>query len=251
MRYVLTSLTLLVFAHLALTNGTTATSLQSTRECPTITMETPAQVICPGAEVTFTASVEGVAQNTRQSFKWTVTTGRIISGQGTPTIKVSTLEASPEASYQGIGATVEIGGIDTGCSNVAACAVQMSPFCPDRKVDEFGDLSFDEEKARLESLITRLQSDPDTFGLIRAHSSSCARMSEAEARLERIRDYLVNLRGLDRIVTKDGGCQAGDRDELMIELWVMPTKAPPIPPPIINLKEARNNHDPAVKPAGP
>ncbi|HEV2911839.1 MAG TPA: hypothetical protein VGX92_00865 [Pyrinomonadaceae bacterium] len=251
MRPLLLSLLLLILAHLALATGAATQPQTTPEECPTITIETPAQVICPGAEVTFRARIEGVALNTRQTYKWTVSTGRIISGQGTPEIKVETLSASPDSVYKGIGATVDIGGITQGCSNTASYGVKVDAFCPERKLDEFGELSFDEEKARLESFITRLVNDPDTMGLIRAHSGSCARMVEAEARLERIRDYLVNLRGLDRIVTKDDGCQEGAQAELMIELWLMPTKAPPVPPPVIDLKEAQNNNDPTAKPASP
>jgi TolA-binding protein len=201
--------------------------------------------------VTFRASVEGGEPNTKRTFNWTVSTGKIISGQGTPAIKVATPGASSGADYEGITATVEVGNLTASCSATASYAVQIKVFCPDRKFDEFGDLSFDEEKARLESFISRLQGDPDALGLMKAYAGKCARVGEAEARLERMRDYLVNLRGLDRIVTKNEGCQEEDQAEVRIELWVMPTKAPALPTPAINLKEAQNDPAPEGKPAAP
>ncbi|HYY56871.1 MAG TPA: hypothetical protein VE842_06020 [Pyrinomonadaceae bacterium] len=250
MRQVLSSLSLLVFGCIALATNPIS-SRSSAPECLTITIDTPSQIICPAAAVTFTASVEGDEPNAKRTFNWTVSTGKIISGQGTSTITVATAGASGDADYQGIRASVEVGGLTASCSTTASCTVQLKAFCPDRKFDEFGDLSFDEEKARLESYISRLQSDQDTLGLIKAYAGRCARVDEADTRLERMRDYLVNLRGLDRIVTKNEGCQEEDQAEVRIELWVMPTKAPPAPIPNINLREAQNSPAPASKPNSP
>jgi hypothetical protein len=242
---------LLVFACIALATNPIPSRSSAAPECPTIKIDTPSQIICPAAEVTFTASVEGGESNAKRTFNWTVSAGKIISGQGTPTIAVATAGASGDADDQGIRASVEVGGLTASCSTTASYTVQLRAFCPDRKFDEFGALSFDEEKARLESYISRLLSDPETLGLIKAHAGKCARVDEADTRLERIRDYLVNLRGLDRIVTKNEGCQEEDQAEVRIELWVMPTKAPPAPTPNINLKEAQNSPAPEVKPTAP
>jgi hypothetical protein len=223
MRRVLISLSFIICAHLVLATGTTSHPLQT--ECPTITLETPSDIICPLARVTFTASVSGDKPNSQRKFHWTVSSGKIISGQGTAKITLATADEY-DHSADDFTATVEVVGLNASCSNTASHAVKAGAFCPERKFDEYGDLSFDEEKVRLESFINRLQRDTDTFGLIVFYAAQHGRVGEAEARAERARNYLVNLRGIeaDRVITKDGG---GSRESLTVELWVMPTMLPP------------------------
>jgi hypothetical protein len=220
MRRLFTCLSLIVCAHLLAATGTTSHALST--ECPTITIETPSSTVCPTSKVTFTASVSGGGSNAQPKFHWTVSSGKIISGQGTPTITVSTVDEYGHGDDNGLAATVEVVGQGANCSNTASYGVRISAFCPERKFDEYGDLSFDEEKVRLENFIDRLQQDKDTLGLIVFHAQVNGRGDEAEARAERARNYIVNLRGIDRVATKDGG----GREALTVELWVMPTKAP-------------------------
>jgi hypothetical protein len=90
------------------------------------------------------------------------------------------------------------------------------------KFDEYGNIKFNDEKARLDNYAIQLQNDPTSQGYIIAYGS-CA--GEAEARAQRAKDYLVNTRGIDagRLVTVDGGC----RSDLAVELWIVPTGATP------------------------
>jgi hypothetical protein len=219
MRRVLTCCSLIVFAHLV--PATITTSHPPSTECPTITIETPSSTICPHAKATFTAGIVGGDSNSQRRFHWTVSSGKIISGQGTQTITVATVDDYGRGE-DSTTATVEVVGLGASCSSTASYTVRADAFCQERKFDEYGDMSFEEEKVRLESFINRLQSDGDTLGLIVFYAGEHQRAGEAEARAERARDYLVNLRGMDRIATKDGG----SRESLTVELWVMPTKLP-------------------------
>jgi hypothetical protein len=90
------------------------------------------------------------------------------------------------------------------------------------KFDEYGNIKFNDEKARLDNYAIQLQNQPGAQGYILAYGS-CA--GEAEARAQRAKDYLVNTRGIDagRLVTVDGGC----RSDLSVELWIVPTGATP------------------------
>jgi len=90
------------------------------------------------------------------------------------------------------------------------------------KFDEYGNIRFNDEKARLDNYAIQLQNAPTDQGYIVAYGS-CA--GEAQARADRAKDYLVNTRGIDagRIVTIDGGCRA----DLAVELWIVPTGATP------------------------
>ena len=118
-------------------------------------------------------------------------------------------------------ATLELGGLDPSCSRTASCttSVRQPPATP-TKYDEYGNIRFNDEKARLDNYAIQLQNAPDSTGTILAYGT-CA--GEAQARADRAKDYLVNTRGIDagRLTTVDGGCKA----DLSVELWLVPRGA--------------------------
>lgn len=116
-------------------------------------------VACPDSitpdPVNFVVRVTGDDPSNKLTFKWTVSAGKIISGQGTSSISVE------PTGFEGktITATVEVGGIPEGCGNLASCATPT--VCPPpptaRKFDEYGDLSWAEERARLDKFAEHLE----------------------------------------------------------------------------------------------
>jgi len=181
--------------------------------CPTVNVSCPDQAQ-PGP-VTFTANVSGGSGN--QTYNWSVSAGTISSGQGTSSITVN------GSAGQSITATVELGGLDPSCGRTASCTVQF-PVAPNpsRKFDEYGNIRFNDEKARLDNYAVQLQNEPGAQGYIIGYGS-CG--SEGQERANRAKDYLVNTRGIDagRIVVVDGGCMP----ELKVELWITPSGATP------------------------
>ena len=118
-------------------------------------------------------------------------------------------------------ATVSVGGADPSCSTTASCTTNVRPPKPVAvKFDEYGNIKFNDEKARLDNYAIQLQNQPGSQGVIIAYGS-CE--GEAQARADRAKDYLVNTRGIEagRITTIDGGC----RSDLTVQLWVVPTGA--------------------------
>jgi hypothetical protein len=89
------------------------------------------------------------------------------------------------------------------------------------KVDEYGNIKFNDEKARLDAFASRLQSEAGSQGYIVGYGE-CE--GKGLARANRAKDYLVNTRGIDagRITVVDGGCRA----ELWVQLFVCPPGAP-------------------------
>jgi len=178
-------------------------------------------VSCPsdvdqGSPITFNSSVSSTASVT---YNWSVSAGTISGGQGTPTITVDTASLGGQT----VTATVELGGLDPACSRTASCSTSVkAPNPPATKFDEYGNIRFNDEKARLDNYAIQLQNAPGAQGYIVAYGS-CA--GEAQARADRAKDYLVNTRQIDagRLVTVDGGC----RSDLSVELWVVPTCATP------------------------
>ena len=187
------------------------TNCKAPTVCPTVSVSCPANVP-QGDPITFTASVSGDASVT---YNWTVSAGTISSGQGTSSISVDTTGIGG----QSVTATVELGGLDPSCSRTASCTTGVeTPPQACRKFDEYADLRFNDEKARLDNLAIQLQQDPGSQAYYVVFGS-CD--TEGAARSTRAVDYLVNNRGIDRgrITVVDGGC----RETLTVELWICPT----------------------------
>jgi hypothetical protein len=123
--------------------------------CPSVSVSCPTDVEV-GQPITFTASVSG--EGGPWTYNWSVSAGTITSGQGTSTITVAT---------DGIGgatvtATVNLGGADPSCTGTtASCSTSVRPEKPiSSKFDEYGNIRFNDEKARLDNYAIQLQNDP-------------------------------------------------------------------------------------------
>jgi hypothetical protein len=118
-----------------------------------------------------------------------------------------------------------------------------------RPLDEYGDTTWEHEKARLDNLAIALQTTPDTKGYIIVYAGQRACVNEAKKRAQRAREYLINRRRIDvqRVIAVDGGY----RSESVTELHFIPSSMPaPTPKPTIATSEvqlikgsnARNNY---------
>src|SRR5204862_5517989 len=137
--------------------------------------------------------------------------GTITSGQGTSSITVNA------SAGQTITATVDLGGLDPNCPKTASCTTSIKPPPPgSRKFDEYGNIRFADEKARLDNFAIQLQNEPSALGYIVGYGS-CDR--EGLSRATRAQNYVVKTRGIEarRVLTVDGGCLP----ELLTELWIL------------------------------
>ncbi len=189
--------------------------------CPNVTVSCP-DAASENAPLTFTATVSGGSANITPNYNWTVSAGRIISGQGTPTITVDT----KGLAGQTIRANLDVTGYGTPCP--ASCASSIPIMNKPRKFDEYYDIARNDEKARLDNYAIQLQSEPGSQGYVIVYPSRRARPNEAQARAQRVSDYLVNSRGIDthRVVIIMGPA----REDWLFELWVVPEGAPPPTP---------------------
>lgn len=202
--------------------------------CPTVSVSCPTEVD-DGAPLTFTASV-GDQGNLNLTYNWSVSAGTITGGQGTSSITVDTKGVGGST----ITATVELGGVDPICSRTASCTTSIKQIVEVKptKFDEYGNIRFNDEKARLDNYAIALQNDPGAQGYIIAYGGRRGTAGEAQARADRAKNYLVNTRGIDagRLVTVDGGY----REDLTVELWIVPTGAtPPTASPTVDASEVQ------------
>lgn len=206
----------------ALANANSVKMAHPVDLCPQITIECVSPDGCRLPDFELKATVSGTRPTDKLTYKWSSNTGSIVSGQGTPSIKVE----SKEDDGQIITVTVEVDGLEGGCEKTASFS--QLPLCglapSSRLFDRYGEMSFTKEKERLDNLAMQLQQDPGARGYIIVYS---LQLKHAE----RARKYLVTKRGIDpdRLEIAEGG----DRQEPTVELWVRPTgaEAPTIDPP--------------------
>lgn len=100
------------------------------------------------------------------------------------------------------------------------------------KFDEYGDISFEDEKARLDAYAIQLGTQPGAAAYIMVYATPSARASEAIQRGKQAKSYLEKVRRIipDRVIVVNGGY----RKIKSVELWLVPTGAiPPTPTPTI------------------
>jgi len=238
MRRILYFIAALFLSPLAL--GVSAHGQYATAACPTVAVECPEDVIRPFVPLTFKARVEGLPPGVQPQFNWKVSTGTISEGQGTTTITVN-----PDGIGQFVTATVELVGFKASCPTTASCTKQIAGCGLIRKFDEYGNISFSDEKARLDNVAIQAKSEPNSRVYIVAYGGRRAVKGEAETRAARAKKYLIeeNELGEERVVTIDGG----HREDLTVEIWILPPDAsPPTPSPTLQPEDVEII-DPPVK----
>lgn len=183
-------------------------------ECPTVSVTGPSAVVEAPATMTFTANLNGGSQDA-PTYNWTVDKGTIVEGQGTPTITVST-EGLVDTT---VTATVEVGGLCATCPPVSDSETGVvAPVPGPIEIDNFGPLSNDDVRQRLDNYFTELQNNPSDQGYIINYGP--ARQVTARERL--IRNH-INLRRFDasRIVIVNGG----EEPEIRTRLFRVPQGA--------------------------
>jgi hypothetical protein len=188
--------------------------------CPTINITCP-ESLKEGESATFSTTITAgtPAPGITPTYEWTVSAGKITGGQGTPSITVDTTGLAGQT----IRANVNLTGYGVPCP--ATCSVSIPIMNQPRKFDEYYDIARNDEKARLDNFAIQLQQDPGSQGYVIIYPGRKAAPSQAQARSQRIVDYLVTTRGVDphRVVVTLGPA----RESWMTELWVVPEGAPP------------------------
>lgn len=128
------SLLLIVLAHGFLSAETRAQTQDPA--CPYVQIlskdghRVPRFLSCSNYEVTLTAYITNVAPGDKPTFNWTVSSGKVISGQGTSTVTIAAGETLEEA----ITVKVEVSGVSAltpQCDHTGSAMIGFSePCCP-------------------------------------------------------------------------------------------------------------------------
>ena len=186
--------------------------------CPTVRIACPNNPIA-GQFLDFTADVSGGSPDIGRIYNWTISTGAIVSGQGTSALRIDTTGLEGQT----VRATLSLGGYPMDCS--ASCVVPFPVPIECRKFDEFPELARNDEKARLDNFAIDLQRDPSSTAYVIVYPAQNSRAGKVQQHSARIVDYLINSRGLDarRVVTLVGR----ERAELLVALWTCPQGGKP------------------------
>jgi hypothetical protein len=198
-----------------------AASAQTPLGCGIVSIDGPSEGDS-GPPLVFKVKITGMIHTTKPEFKWTVSAGTITHGQGTDQITLDTMGLGGQV----VTTTVKLYGAPAGCTDSASQTmhVKPAPITCGRPFDEYGDIKFEDEEARLDSFAIQLQNDPMSGGLIRGWAGQETFQNEAAERLARAKSHLADVREIDpnRIVLLD----CGFRKDLTMQLFVVPVGAP-------------------------
>lgn len=164
---------------------------ESPCECWTIDVSGPAGITQPGESMTFTANVTG-GTATGITYNWSVSSGTITSGQGTPSITVSTTK---EMANTSVTATVEVGGtgVCESCPRTDSDTGGIADNPKHQLIDEFGKMPNDDIRGRLDAFFADLSNNPQSQGYVILYGSE----KEMAAREKLISNH-INFRNFDR-----------------------------------------------------
>ena len=186
----------------------------NTCNCATLSVSGPSGTTNPGDSMTFTAmtSVSG-----DYTYNWSVSSGTITSGQGTPSITVSTTQ---EMAGSNVTASLKLGGTKEGC-NCQTDASETAPVAPRPTavpVDEYGPLKDDDVKARIDNFYIQLNNQPNAKGYIIIYGTP-AQIKKQKAQIMKA----ITFRKYDptRVTFVDGP----NNGEQKVKLWLVPQGA--------------------------
>ena len=171
----------------------------------------------------FTANIDTKGKDLNLKYIWTVSGGKIITGQGTLSISV---EWIPEQNFT---VTIEIEGFPEGCPNTSSEVGISCGLRPPSSilVDEFGNLPNGGLRARFDTFLIALGNQPNAQGYIVNYGTN----KEITRREQLIRNQLT-FRKYDasRITFVRGGANPNGESGVWTRLWVVPPGAEPPTP---------------------
>jgi hypothetical protein len=184
-----------------------------TCSCPTISASGPSGVTLPGQPMTFTATSSGDV-----TYNWSVSAGTISSGQGSSSITVDTTGLAPGSNVM---ATVTMSGANMcgDCPKTASETAGIAARVQSELIDQYGKLSNDDVKARIDGFYTQLNNDPSSHGYIIIYGTP-AQIKAARAQI----DKAIAFRKYDpsRVTIVEGPPQGAD---VQVKLYKVPAGA--------------------------
>jgi hypothetical protein len=187
--------------------------------CPTITLTSNPTMVTAGEFISYIVHLSEEAKQYKIKYFWAVDEGEIISGQGTPTVKIKTIIDS-------LNVIVEIQGLPKNCLNTIS-----DSFVIDRPysnlIDGFSISVSQIDKARLDNLAGYLTNNPTSTGYIFEYFKKKTSQRAIKQKSQRIIDYLVRVKGIEKNMIV---LQTISADKNLTRFFAVPAGAiPPTP----------------------
>jgi hypothetical protein len=215
-------------AVLAYTWALTGAKINEGEQTPTITVETAG---LGGRRITATVAVSGLARECQSIASCAVYVARPketrrpadnetprVGNNETPRLDTSEANNAPPRSDTGAPPRPVITEARRPAGNEARQLDTKLDAKEARRLEAYGDLAFELEKARLARFARELRAVPDAQGYLIVYGGRCSPQTQAEERAERAKEWLVNQHGIDasRIVVIDGGYRETAATEIYI-----------------------------------
>jgi hypothetical protein len=221
---------------------TPTTKAKQAVQCPVINVEAPIYVWYTRLPLRFIASIRTDNIQIKPIYKWSVSSGKIISGQGTSTINVE----QPSTNYQSISATVEVEGFPNECKTEVSTSSPPKLEIFPLKFYEFGNVNCEEYLATKDAFLSTLFRTPNTKAYVMVYEGKLPTeyeydkngksvptkyllpsRGEAKSRIRTMKRHLAFRRyPADKIVF----VEAGFREDYTVEFWLVPDDSEPLKP---------------------
>lgn len=176
--------------------------------CPTIGLNGPLTAVRAGETVAFSVGISKEADPKKIRFRWSLSGGELVSGQGTNHITAKILRDTV--------ATVKVSGLDSVCKDTAdfklkVGAKKVSPIL----FDEFGKVKNKLLRKRIIALLDALKSNPGAKGYVLSYGSS----AKVKKREDLIRSMVAGE--ASRVVLVERGTEP----DLRTRVWIVPAGA--------------------------
>jgi len=173
-------------------DGCEPAKVEKQTDCPTISVTGPAGIPRRGELYLYTSSIKGTIPP-GLVYRWTVSNGALIEGQGTPNAKIA-----PDPNRNSVTVTLELIGLPTECPNIASEGfVVDSLLLEPILVDEFSAPMSKLEKERLKNAVDEQKNNPNNQLYIIEYFPKNISPSAMREKVSRVTNFLVKELKLD------------------------------------------------------
>jgi hypothetical protein len=191
--------------------------MEASNACPKIIIECNSGKDCCNSPFGFSARIEGIRPIDKPTYKWLVSGGKIISGQGTSAIKVDSTE-SKGGTVTGV---LEVDGVELGCDVSASVSSEICEPPQIIEIDAYGKISFTKEKSRLDRFANELKEISGAKAYLIAYNNN-------RERAEQAKQYLVTEQKIE--ASQIAILEGGGNQEFSMQLYLVPKGAEPPKP---------------------
>ncbi len=194
-----------------------------TRPCPYNIVVDVDEEVYEGDTVTF-SSRNLVRDTIPVNYRWNVSGGTIIDGQGTSSITVSTVGMGGKSITAFLDVTDDVYGSTCFQKNEARTYVKPPPEPPEPFLcDLFESKSPDDDKARFDNCVLKFNATPNSQIYVIIYQGTAKGSISVDRVAKRTLDYFVKNRGISpsSIVLTRGG----NRPRTTVQVWIVPPGA--------------------------